>query len=304
MTLVAVVTHRAMKFRATMRDARTLLGVCNTIRSFAKRCILKLHASQIRIIAVPSDGDDAQLWTSCRTDTLFVDVRIEAKSSNAIYCEVPDVAQLVFALRSCDRASAIVVKLAKVDHRQLLTLSMQGAGGGHDTVHEVAIRVLTDAEIARITAPPLEADVAEVFFPPLADVAILLDAVRASACTTVKLRLQSESGGGQRDDLLLSAAPATGGGPTERRTMIIGSEGNTIDFSATFANIHAPPSAAPLTAPVEVAVDLKRLSKFLTVRDLTPTSVTAHMAHRRALVLSAFAHGDTNIVFYLPATMR
>jgi hypothetical protein len=305
-----------MKFRAALRDARALHAVCNTIRSFSRKALLKLHATQMRIIALPSEAaDGAQLWTSVRTDSLFSDVRIESKNDNSIYCEIPDIGQLVFALKACERSNGVVVKLAKVGSRQLLCVSMQSVAVGHDTVHEVPIRVLTDAEVARIAAPPLEVEVSEVYLPPLQDVAAFVECGKAAGCTSciftlkpdsTRLRAPAASRAVHPDDLLVDdvrdagAAAATGG----EATLTLVADGPTMNFEAAFARVTAPAGAALPDAVVQVTVDLRRIARFLAVREVNPTSVTVHLAHRRALVLSAFAGGGTNLIFYLPAVIR
>ena len=312
-----------MKFRATLRDARAFLTICVVLRSFSRKALLRLHPDQIRVIALPSDGGDgAQLWCSCRSASLFSDLRIESKADNAIFCEIPDVSQLVFALKACEKNTAVVMKLAKIDGRQLLSISMQSIAMGHDTVHEVPIRVLTEAEIARIAAPPIESDVAEIFFPPLSDVTAFIDCAKLAQCASVTIRLEpllpqhrgggaDVSGGGAAaglDPLMVDGttdATRNGGhaAPTTA-AMTLSSEGVTSQLEMHYHCLSAPGHAPLPEFAVDVTVDLKRLSRFLAVKDGAPSSVTAHLAHRRALVLSAFAPGEINLVYYIPAVLR
>ena len=292
-----------MKFRANLREPRALLAICTTMRTFSKQALIKLHDTQIRIIALPSDAaDGAQLWTSIRAASLFADLRIESKNDNAIYCEIPDIGQLVFALRACEKSSSVLMKLAKVGSRQLLSVSMSSLAVGHDTVHEIPIRVLTDTEIARIAAPPLEANVTEVHMPPLASIASFVECARAGGAGTCNIRLAPTGGGGvaahHPDNLLVDAAGAA------QATMVFSAEGPTLAFEAAFHRIGSPSGAALPATAVEVSIDIRRMARFLAVREVQPSAVTAHMAHRRALVLSAFVPGGTNLIFYLPAVVR
>lgn len=306
-----------MRFRASLRDPALLASMCATIRVFSKKALLKLHSQHLRIIAIPStdSADGTQVWSGLRTDSLFSDLRIEAKS-DSIFCEVPDMSQLVFALRSCARPSTVVViKLAKVGSRQLLHVAMQNPSTAHDTVHEVPIRVLTEAEVARISAPPLQHDVTELILPPLPCLADFIGCARASNCVSCTIKFVPDGGGGglnaagaaaarlRNPDDLLAGDDVPSGGPETGRLSLL-AEAPTMTFETHFGGV-CPPAGVTLRAqPVAATVDLRRLARFLAVRDISPTSLTLHLADRDAVVLTAFAAAGSNLILYLPAVIR
>ena len=299
-----------MKFRAGLRDAQPLHALCSVIKSFSRRALLKLHATQLRIIALPADTatamDGAQVWASMRADAVFGDIRVESKHDNSVYCEVPDMAALCWVLKQCERQVGVVMKLAKVGSRQILSVSIQQ--GRVDAVHEVPIRVLPDAEIARIQAPPLAEDVAAVLLPPLADIAAFVDCARTANCATCTLTLAptgAPPAGAtalHHDEDLLADAP----GRATTAALALVAEGPTLTFDSQYATVHAAPGTTISTAQpqISVAVDVRRLSRFMAVRDMHPSQVVGHVDHRRALVITVAAASGSNLIFYLPAVIR
>jgi hypothetical protein len=287
-----------MRFKATVRDVRTAAAVCSTSKGFHKKCILKLAASKVRIIAsANSAADGTQVWTSCRADVLFSDVQIESKTDDTIYCEVPDVGQLLFALRACERAHGVVMRLTAAGGQQRLSLAMQSATG-YDANHDVPIRVMTELEIGGIAAPQLESGVLRAHLPNLADLALFVDKLRGAGCPTITFTLQV-------------APKPPGAAPGAEYTagvLSLTADALSISLGITFHSVplqqtEALTAAIPLLSAT-VTIDVKQFVRFLAVRDVNPSHVVAHFVHRRALVLSAYATGETNLVFYIPAVMR
>jgi hypothetical protein len=61
--------------------------------------------------------------------------------------------------------------------------------------------------------------------------------------------------------------------------------------------------AAP-SGDLTVTVDIRKIAKFLSVKEVNPARIVVHLVESRALVLSSYALGDTNLVFYIPALCR
>ncbi|CUE73943.1 Hypothetical protein, putative [Bodo saltans] len=143
-----------MKFKAAVRDPKTLSSVCHSQKMISKKAIIKLHPSRIRFISTTNSvTDGTQVWSSCRTEQLFGDHVIESKNDNSIYVEIVDLGQLLQALKCAEHGSNVTMKLAKVDTRQLMKLSMQTLLERHDVSLDVPVRVLTELEANNIVAP-------------------------------------------------------------------------------------------------------------------------------------------------------
>ena len=374
-------TSFSMKFKATVRDAKTLAAVASTLKGFSKKVTLKLHPTRLRLISCPSTAAAAshscQVWSSCHTAAMLVDARIESKSHDgSIYCDLPDVTPLIHALRSCERAAGgATLKLTKVGPRPVLSLSMQHAGMGHDIMHDVPVRVLAEAEVASlIVAPALERVLVQVTLPHLTDVAAFVDRVRqvgGADTLTFAVRVGTVARRKAVHELALvihrrlarlgllpvgsplhfpssssSAVAAAGGGGESASLLSLSADGMTLSLSMGYHDVDASvtiqgvsdETAAPqgeedlaeddaawldlgraeeapyrldavrlaenrVPTSVSVAVDVKKIVRFLSVKDVTPIKVVAHVVADRALVLSAHAVGDTNLVFFIPATI-
>ena len=170
-----IVNTEKMKFKATVRDTRTLAAVCHTCRSFQKKCIVKLHPTKIRFVCSTTIADGCQAWTSCRTESILSDVRLESRNDNAIYMEILDSSSLIQGLRCAERSSNCIIKLAKIDTRQVLKLTMQSlAATSHDISHDTNVRILSEADMDALQAPPLESNVLQVGLPSLIDITVFV----------------------------------------------------------------------------------------------------------------------------------
>jgi hypothetical protein len=290
-----------MKFKAAVRDPKTLSSVCHSQKMISKKAIIKFHPSRIRFISSTNTvTDGTQVWSSCRTEQLFGDHVIESKNDNAIYVEIVDLGQLLQALKCAEHGSNVTMKLAKVDTRQLIKLSMQTLMEQHDVSLDVPVRVLSELEANNIVAPALEDRVLQVVLPPLHELTSFVDRVRNAGSGSLTFR-----------------AVITGD-PEHASTcrLLVSSETLHSTFQMVYAAAElvrrAPPPRtddndeacdSPLSE-ASVTVDIKKFGRFLSVRGVCPTKVIAHIVDDKALVLSAYAIGDTNLVFYVPSLMQ
>jgi hypothetical protein len=290
--------RKPMKFKAAVRDPKTLSSVCHSQRMISKKTIIKFHPSRVRFISSTNTvTDGTQVWSSCRTDNLFGDYVIESKNDNAIYVEIIDLAQLMQALKCAEHGVNVTMKLAKVDTRQMIKLSMQTLQEQHDVSHDVPVRVLTEIEANNIVAPALEDRVLQVVLPPLHELLTFVDRVRNAGCGSLTFR-----------------AVITSPDPVNAQTcrLLISADTLHSNFEMTYPNtemIHrqaedrddeVPP---PLTE-ASVTVDIKKFGRFLSVRGVCPSKVIAHLVDDKALVLSAYAVGETNLVFFIPSLIQ
>jgi hypothetical protein len=292
-----------MKFKAGIRDAKTFTGICSTHRSFHKRTIVKLHPHRIRFITSTPFSDGSQVWTSCRTDSLFADSIIESKNDNAVYVEITDLAQVLQSMRSAEKSCNVVMKLAKVDVRQLLKVSMQHLQTHHDISFDIAVRVLTETEIQNIVAPPLEDRVLHVELPSLAELSVFVERVRSAGCLVIQI---------DAEVAVPVRGPVPSKGAVTQCNLTWKADSTHACFSAKYQGLLLAPSGASAHGEDEedleeeplrtasVMIDAKKIQRVLNVRGVCPTKVIAHIVPGKALVLSAYAVGDTNLVVYLP----
>ena len=289
-----------MKFRATLKDPAKIAAICKTASGFHKKVIIKLHEDRVRFITSTGLADGTQVWTSCRSENLFADLRLEASRENTIYIEVDDISLLFFAMRQCEQATTAAMKLARHENTQLLRVMYQHRHTLHDVSQDIPIHVLGESEISAIVAPPLERDVVQVVLPNLSEISLFTEKVRSSAHGAL---------------LTFAAARAVPGGPTSTNLFTITANTFTATFSLQYQGVEMPAIAPPETRDDEdegvaetrnvaaVTIDARRFHRFLGVREVNPIRVVAHLVEERALVLSAYAVGETNLVYYIPASV-
>lgn len=280
-----------MKFKACIKDPKTFAAVCNTTKTFQRKCIVKFDPKCIRIIAQTGISDGSQLWTRLHTEATLADVRLESRQGNGIWCEIPDAAQLVSALRCSERCTNVIIRLAKADQRQLLKLSMQSAATNHDITHEVATRVLTEAEVATIVPMALADEHLQVFLPYFADVGLFADRAKNAGCGTISFFATTGSGAG-----------VDGGGAAP--TLTISAESTTVAFAAQYTDVSVANADTATLSEAAVTVDLKKFCRFLGVKELCPDQIIFHIVPNQALVISAHGQGDSSLVYYIPALLR
>lgn len=330
-----------MRFKATVRDPRTLAAVCATAHSFNKRCFVKLTRDRVRFITTTNVTDGTQVWTACRADVLFDDMKLESSNDNVIWLDFAEIGQVAQILRTCcDEASTVAVKLAlgKTPNMQVLKITMHSASMQHDAViqHDVPCRLIRDTVDGTILSmvPPTVGRCLAVVFPNLLDIIQFVDTVRSSGCQTLTITATlgtaggagagadgiagAASPGGVRGVGGASAAVAAGGAgggaggagttapASASGTLIISAETQHASFSLRYGQADvssAMEGSGEALKSAMVAVDVKRIIRFLSVRGVTPSRVAAYIVDQSVLVLSANATGDTNFVFYLPATL-
>lgn len=301
-----------MKFKAVIKDSRTFAAVCRSSQSFQKRCIIKLQEDRVRFITSTGVTDGTQIWTSCRVSTLFSEFRIESSRQNIIFIEVPDMSILSYALKNCERALNPTLKLARSDQgASLLKLSYQHSVTHHDASYDIPIRVLGDADIDGIVAPPLERDVLQVVLPNLSETALFLEKARAATQgSMLTFTLQRGQPGRGGSSLTLTTHTMTASFSLQYQNVDIpsstkdGRKRGREEHDGDEAGLHdveEEEADADELQSSTVSIDAKRFVRFLSVREVNPVKVVAHLVNQRAVVLSAYASGETNLVYYIPA---
>ncbi|KAH9593525.1 Checkpoint protein Hus1/Mec3 [Trypanosoma melophagium] len=327
-----------MKFKATVRDQRTLAGLCHACRGIEKRGVLRLHHARTRLFAIAPLADGSQVWAGCRTQTIFADFHAQSQHpDNAICCEVADLARLLQVLRQAERCPNVSIKLTKnAAKRPALRVSMQGVLRHLDISHDVPVRVLSETEVQNISAPPLEDEVMQVILPSLTELMLFVDKVRSTSCErmtfTAQANLQSNG-----------ATVSTHSPPT--CSLVIDAECFLGNFALKYNSVRLCESEEEdnnnedeedtegdddgqdgdrnsnnnsnkrkkrrrdndddvAMQQATVTVEVKRFARFLAIKEITPLQVVLHLVDGKALVLSVSASGGTTLVGYMPAVVH
>jgi hypothetical protein len=237
---------------------------------------------------------------------VVLETRRQGKEGAEIYCELPNVALILAVLKATEGANNITVKLAKVDDHEVLRFGMQTVTvhGRHDASHDVAVRVMSDLEVSQITAPPLDPNLLRVYLPSLQDLSAFTNKVRGAGCGSVTVTVVRGVG-------------------NDKTTLCMGAESSVCAYTLHYddAEMAEAPggdgrqsgSKRPREEGVEeeedtlpratATIDIRSLSRFISVKDLCPTRIVLHVVHDKALVLSAYAIGNTNVVYFIPGVI-
>ncbi|KEG08487.1 HUS1 checkpoint protein [Trypanosoma grayi] len=323
-----------MKFKATVRDQRTLAGVCQACRSIQQRCVVKLHPARVRFFTMAQATDGMQVWAGCRTESVFSDFQSQSRNAdNAIYCEVADLARLVHILRQAERCPHVGVKLtSNAARRPALRVSLQGVLPHLDISHDVPVRVLSEAEVLSISAPPLTSEVLQLALPSLTELTLFVDKVRGTSCERMTFTAQgnarpprstaADGGGGATCSLVIEAECFLGSFALKYNAVPLcerddddeeeeeeeAEEGGDEKADGAVKNRdrkrrrREKDDAGMLHATVEVEV--RRFARFLAIKEVTPLQVMLHLVDGKAVVLSVAAAGGTTLVGYMPALLH
>jgi hypothetical protein len=226
------------------------------------------------------------------------DTILESRNDNTIYCEIIDVGQLLQAARCGERSRNVTMKLAKTQNQQLLKVSMQSSETRHDVAHDVLVKVLSEAEVQEIVAPPVDDDqVLPLVLPPLGEMSAFVERCRSAGCALITFRGKA-------------ALSPVNEPPPKSNLLVITSESPEASFAATYAGVErvarvrqANDDADDRASAIEssVTVEARKFYRFFSVKEVNPRKVVVHIVHHKALVLSAFAYAETSVVFYIPA---
>ncbi|KAF5217575.1 hypothetical protein ECC02_009577, partial [Trypanosoma cruzi] len=285
-----------MKFKATVRDQRTLASVCQACRGIQRRCVIKLHPTRIRFFTSTQFADGMQVWAGCRTQAILSDFQSQSQlQENAIFCEVADISQIFYIMRQAERCPNVTIKLTKnAARRPALRVSMQGVRPHLDISHDVPVRVLSELEVWHISAPPLESEVVQIVLPCLTELSKFVDKVRSTSCDCMTFTV--------RDNERADGAAATS------CTLVVLAECFLASFALKYSSVqkceregdndadfdgegdsnggdnlkHRDDTS---TAYASVSVEVRRFARFLAIKEATPLQVVLHLVDGKAVVL-------------------
>ena len=192
-TLVLVTLH--MRFKATLNDARGLLGALQVCRSIQRDCVIRLHPERTRIFSNITVADSVQVWLGCKSSVLFSDMICNSSNEEqSITCEVLDLAQLIHIVKQAEvrerahpSAAQVLMRLTKSGKRPLLKVSMDGLSGQPDLCFDVPLRILTDRDIQGMSLPSLEKRRLQILVPDIMELTTFIDKLKNTAADSVTL---------------------------------------------------------------------------------------------------------------------
>eukprot|EP00760_Papus_ankaliazontas_P005330 PhM_4_TR12504/c0_g1_i1/m.65070/K10903/HUS1; HUS1 checkpoint protein len=288
-----------MKFRATLRDWRALYTVCDAAKGVGKRCIIKLSATRIRVIVTAAALDGGlQVWGSVPTNSIFGLFRIESKTDNDIFCDVP-IRDLMASMRGAvgdKKERATVLKLSRLANRPVLCLSSPLRVGAGDLTHCVPVRVLSEEDAAQLCVPCVDDCVASFQAPPLEALASVLERLRLIGCTHVVWDVQPEGPEGRTVSLRVCGRGNNAQCATTFERLAV--EASPSDSSQVGAG---PVRRVGVTSAFAATFDVRRIVTFLSVRDARPQRVVVHCTSDRGIVVSAVCSDDITFVYCVPS---
>ncbi|KAG5478621.1 hypothetical protein LSCM1_06024 [Leishmania martiniquensis] len=328
-----------MRFKATLKDAKGLLGVLQVCRSIQRDCIIRLQSERVRFFSNTSAADGVQVWMRCRSSFLFSEMICDSGyEEHSITCEVLDLAQLVHIVKQAEARERsqqgvtphVQVRLAKKGRCPLWRVCMQGLSGQPDVTFDVPLRILGAREIQSLLPPPLERDHLQILVPDMLELTTFIDKLKNTAADSVtfsaRVLTPPALRRGTEDDVAEGGDDAAGvhvgvKRPREKNAIPLASlriyaEHFMARFSLKYDAVELVQqpareddgSAEDDGRPDEearvatVMVETRKFARFFSaVKELDPVKISMYLMNHRALVLSVFAIGNTAMVAYIPA---
>ncbi|TPP51391.1 Hus1-like family protein [Leishmania donovani] len=183
-----------MRFKATLKDAKGLLGVLQVCRSIQRDCIVRLQSERIRFFSNTNAADGVQVWMRCQSSFLFSDMVCDSGyDEHSITCEVLDLAQLIHIVKQAEArershqgtTSRVQMRLARNGRYPLWRVAMQGLSGQPDVSFDVPLRILGDREIQSLSPPPLEKQHLQILVPDMLELTTFIDKLKNTAADSV-----------------------------------------------------------------------------------------------------------------------
>lgn len=323
-----------MKFKAVLNDTKILLCALSVCKSIHRNCIVRLQASRIRFFTNVDPSDGVQVWLSSRTDYIFSEFHCDSSyKEKSITCEILDMAQLHQTIKLADsrgksQSGQASLRLSKAaDTKQpLLKIFIQGTPGMPDLVYDVPVRILSDAEIESIQAPPLDDERLQIAVPNLTELTTFVEKLRNTSCDLVTFSAQESAlslpGYEERVPPLGHKRDRESSRPLA--TLIVHAENFRGSFSLRYDDVEMVEQpqdsndshnsneeeeeetrrgGSARLRSASISVEIKRFSRFFSmVKEVLPTQVSLYLMDKKSLVLSVRGVGGTTLAAYIPAT--
>ncbi|KAG5478817.1 hypothetical protein CUR178_05396 [Leishmania enriettii] len=328
-----------MRFKATLKDAKGLLGVLQVCRSIQRDCIVRLQSERVRFFSNASAADGVQVWMRCKSSFLFSQMICDSGyEEHSITCEVLDLAQLIHIVKQAEArersqqgaASHVQIRLSRKGRCPLWRVAMQGLSGQPDVTFDVPLRILGDREIKSLLPPPLQRQHLQILVPDMLELTTFIDKLKNTAADSVTFSARVLTPPATRRGTEDAMAEGDEGGagvhhgvkrPRIKDTiplasLLIYAEHFMARFSLKYdavelvqqpereddGGVDDDGGTADDIRVATVMVETRKFARFFSaVKELDPVKISMYLMDHRALVLSVFAIGNTAMVAYIPA---
>eukprot|EP01128_Nolandella_sp_AFSM9_P008240 TRINITY_DN4829_c0_g1_i1.p1 TRINITY_DN4829_c0_g1~~TRINITY_DN4829_c0_g1_i1.p1 ORF type:complete len:273 (-),score=55.84 TRINITY_DN4829_c0_g1_i1:141-959(-) len=270
-----------MRFRATLKDAALFHKIILTIKQIEKGAILKLTPQKTSIIMIANVTDGFQVWSGVNTETIFDEVRLQSKSSNEISFHL-NLDNLEKALKSCQNAHAVIVKLTKKNLGPCLQFSITSNVVGSLIIdHSVPVELLPAEKMASMKEPQLPDPEVYIFMPVLKHLRNVIDRMK------------------NLDDYV--TINATMGGE-----LSFGVQTEMVEVTTYYKDLEHPKlpnrdnEGSDATATCKI--DIKKLSRFLYCNMVNPQNVICCIVKDKALIFHVLLD-DLFMSYYVPVIL-
>jgi HUS1 checkpoint protein len=291
-----------MRFKATLVGIDEVQHVLQALDKFEKTCLVKLSKSFTMFVVKGTASQSVEIFARLNSTIIFNDFRIESITNNEIYFEV-NIKNLLQVLSNLSpkkvHIKQIYMRLSKKNKQPYLTCEIQSAQQASvkanqniTIVQDVPIQVLNSNEIT----PDLISEVAvgdvqvQLVLPsPLKELKTIVDRMK-SLTKLVK----------DDRDLLIRASP---NGKLE-----LSIETTMSTVRTVFTNLSLPETEGNnvdqeenmfRNEPVEVKVDIQKISKFLHVHVTNPEEVVLAIAGRFLVLYCRLRTQGSYVTYYV-----
>ncbi|KAJ3012550.1 hypothetical protein HKX48_006208 [Thoreauomyces humboldtii] len=267
-----------------------------SVEKLSRRFIFAFNPEDVLLIVGKSSvASTMQMFGQIKQDRIFEDYYMEASMDDKIFLEVTGL-ELATALKSCQQALEVRMKLAKKDGWPMLSLSITNSSKTGNRVYltqDVPVRILQSDESIDLVKPVVNERKTHIFLPPIADVKTIADRMKALGSHVSVLA--NEAG-----DFVLKVQADAVSVETQFKKL-----GNPQPSQAVQGGT---PGAAQTNRKrfVEVRVDIRDFVRFLQCSTLSPKHVVCCLVDARLLILyvylgSEIDENDGQFVYFIPA---
>eukprot|EP00301_Raphidiophrys_heterophryoidea_P026580 c9212_g1_i2.p1 GENE.c9212_g1_i2~~c9212_g1_i2.p1 ORF type:complete len:299 (+),score=54.73 c9212_g1_i2:59-898(+) len=278
-----------MKFRCQIHNPQVFLKVCQALEKVGKIGILHFSQNSLHLINPGELNDDVKVWASLIVDEVFRHYQIESLSDNNIGCHVL-YSHLIQALKSCQAAEQILVKLTKKENQPMLFFQIDHTFPKKMTVtHSVPVQIMSSAQVMELKEPTLPTPEIQVYLPSLKELKTTMERMKSVG-----------------EHLVIDCTPLG--------EMSLNCTTDVVNISTVFRGLElaAPcttpqplPSHTPSQATIQAQLSLRKFSRVIKSCEVFASQVICCLVRNQAVVmLVPLGDGSLNTVtYYIPLVL-
>jgi HUS1 checkpoint protein len=295
-----------MRFRANLNNGPFFAKILGSVEKVSRMCVVRLSPDKISIAAKPDTGD-IEMWAHVNASAIFEDYKVESKNGNEISFEL-DLANLIRAVRSGDKASVMTVRLTKKNEQPFWTFEVEALNmQAFKVTQDVPVAILSKAEMQQQAAEPdfvgLEGQLKAVL-PPLKRLHTIVDRLRTVG-NTLHMTLTAQG------ELQLAVQDTCVDITTYFRNLRViadpAGQGNSPAAGGLAAALRPHQQGGCLGRPglnsAGAVLDMRKLSKVLHAWNLLPRQCFCTIVDQRAVGFFVFLE-DVDLNYYVPSIVE